>query len=85
LRPGDRQRGIVSAEGSSLSHWAILARAYGIPAVMGVRNIPLEPLGNVENIGDGTQGRIYLRPNPLLRKELERLICNGQDLEENLK
>jgi signal transduction protein with GAF and PtsI domain len=68
-----------------LSHSAILARAYGIPAVMGVRNIPLEPLDNLEIIADGTQGRIYLRPNPLLRKEIERLICKEQDLEENLK
>ena len=85
LAPLDRLRGIISAEGSSLSHSAILARAFGIPAVMGVQNTPLEHLDSQEVIADGTQGRIYLRPNPPLRKEIERLIGEERDLEEDLK
>ena len=34
-------KGVVSARGSSTSHVAILARALGIPAVMGAKNLPV--------------------------------------------
>jgi phosphotransferase system enzyme I (PtsP) len=85
LAPLDRLRGIISEEGSSLSHSAILARALGIPAVMGVQNTPLEHLDSQEVVADGTRGRVYLRPNTHLREEIERLICEERDLEEDLK
>jgi phosphotransferase system enzyme I (PtsP) len=85
LAPLDRLRGIISEEGTSLSHSAILARALGIPAVMGVQNTPLKHLDNQEVVVDGTQGRIYLRPNPQLREEIEHLIYEERDLEEDLK
>jgi phosphotransferase system enzyme I (PtsP) len=85
LAPLDRLRGIISEEGTSLSHSAILARALGIPAVMGVRNTSLEHLDNQEVVVDGTQGHVYLRPNPRLREEIEHLIYEERDLEEDLK
>ena len=42
--PLDCLSGIVSAHGSSSSHVAILAHALGIPAVMGVPNLPVKKL-----------------------------------------
>jgi phosphotransferase system enzyme I (PtsP) len=85
VAPRDRVRGIISAEGSSLSHLAILARALGIPAVMGVGNLPLAQLDSQEIIVDGNLGRVYLQPNPRLRKEIEKLIVAQRDLEEDLQ
>lgn len=85
LAPLDRVRGIVSAKGSSLSHLAILARALGIPAVMGVGNLPLARLDSQEIVVDGNRGHVYLQPNPRLRKEIEGLIVEQRDLEEDLK
>ncbi len=85
LTPLDRLRGIISAESSPQSHLAILARALGIPAVMGLGNIPLEHMDNQEVVADGTQGCVYLRPNHQLREEIERLICEERDHEEDLK
>ncbi|NER00481.1 MAG: pyruvate phosphate dikinase PEP/pyruvate-binding protein, partial [Cyanothece sp. SIO2G6] len=50
--------GIIAEEGGSLSHGAIIAREYGIPAVMNVTNsTQLFKLGQVVHL-DGTTGRI---------------------------
>ena len=38
--PVERLCGVVCAKGSGVSHTAILARALGIPAVMGLRRLP---------------------------------------------
>ena len=45
--PSEKLKGIVSVRGSSNSHVAILARALGIPAVMGAVDLPIF---NMENI-----------------------------------
>lgn len=60
--------GIVSGNGSSLAHAAILARSLGIPAVMGVSDLPLARLDGQELAVDGTAGRVHLRPNPAMRQ-----------------
>ncbi len=65
--------GIVSATGSSSSHVAILARAMGVPAVMGVTDLPVNRLGERELIIDGYRGRVYLSPTASVRAEYERL------------
>jgi phosphotransferase system enzyme I (PtsP) len=62
LAPRDRVRGIISAEGSSLSHLAILARALGVPAVVGVGRTPLEHLDGQEVVADGSRGWPPARP-----------------------
>jgi len=85
LVPLDRVRGIISAEGSSLSHLTILARALGIPAVVGIGHIPLEHLDGQEVVVDGNRGWVYPRPNPSLRQEVERLIREEQGFEHDLK
>ena len=55
--------GVISGTGSSNSHVAILARALGLPAVMGVTGMPLSQLAGKELIVDGYNGQIYLSPH----------------------
>jgi len=84
LVPPGRIRGIISAEGSSLSHVAIIARALGLPAVVGVVDLPLSTLDGQEIIVDGNNGKIYLRPDPALRQAFTSLIEEEQALSESL-
>ncbi|MGJ8677374.1 MAG: phosphoenolpyruvate--protein phosphotransferase [Akkermansiaceae bacterium] len=76
----DRLVGIVSSEGSSLSHTAVLAKALGVPAVVGVRNIRDLPEGE-EVIVDGYQGEVHVFPSPELRAGFQKLI----EFEKSLK
>ena len=72
--PPERLVGIVSASGSSLSHVAILARAMGVPAVMGATQLPVSRMESRELIIDGYRGRVYIAPPPSVRIEYERLV-----------
>ena len=83
--PRERLAGIISAEGSSLSHVAILAHALGIPAVMGVGRIPLGDLDGQEVVVDGTRGTVYLRPVPRIRQAVESLIIEERVIQEDLE
>lgn len=65
--------GILCATGSSSSHVAILARAMGIPAVMGVADAHVEQLEGCELILDGFHGRVHIHPAPSVRTEYQRL------------
>ncbi len=85
LAPRECLRGIISAEGSALSHVVILARALGIPAVVGVGRTPLERLDGQDVVVDGSRGQVYLRPSLQLRAEIERLIHEERVLEKDLQ
>ena len=50
--PSEKLMGIVSIRGSNNSHTAILARAMGVPAVMGLSNIPIAMLNDKEILLD---------------------------------
>ena len=71
--PQERLVGVVSATGSSSSHVAILARAMGVPAVMGVTDLPVGRMESRELVIDGYRGRVYVEPPPSVRSEYERL------------
>jgi phosphotransferase system enzyme I (PtsP) len=77
--------GIVSGDGSSLSHAAILARSLGIPAVMGVRDLPLSHLDGQELVVDGTAGRVYAHPSSGMRRAFETSIENQHAQTETLE
>jgi phosphotransferase system enzyme I (PtsP) len=72
--PAGHLAGVISATGSGSSHAAILARAMGVPAVMGVTDMPVGRMQNRELIVDGYRGRIYVEPEPSVRQEYERLL-----------
>ncbi len=83
--PAKRIAGIISAKGSNSSHVAILARAMGIPAVMGASNVSFGWLDQCEVIADGYQGRIYVQPPPIVRIEYSRLVREESQLKKELK
>jgi phosphocarrier protein FPr len=55
--------GIVTAAGSPLSHGAILARALGIPAVVGAGHDVLVVPDGTTILVDGTEGVVVIDPN----------------------
>lgn len=77
--------GVISVRGSSSSHVAILARAMGVPAVMGVSDIPVNDLQDKEIIVDGFYGQIYVTPNDSLKEEFEGVISEEQKLEKSFE
>ncbi len=83
--PLENLAGIVSASGSSSSHVAILAQALGVPAVMGVQDIPVGRLEGQMVIADGYRGSIYINPSALVRREFQRLQSQESALTEKLR
>ncbi|MES2605723.1 MAG: phosphoenolpyruvate--protein phosphotransferase [Pseudomonadota bacterium] len=77
--------GVVSAEGSAHSHVAILARAMGLPAVMGVNNFPFAELDGQELILDGHNGRVYTNPSDILRARYLEIVREEVQLSEGLE
>ncbi len=63
--------GIVTEQGGSTSHSAILARSYGIPAVLGVNNIMEQAENGDLLIADGSTGALIVSPGEEQQKEYE--------------
>jgi len=82
--PPERLAAIVCLRGSALSHVALLARAMGIPAVMGLGDRPLGRFEGSDIIVDGYQGRVYLNPDPAMREEYQQLIAAEAELSAEL-
>jgi phosphotransferase system, enzyme I, PtsP len=72
--------GIISMKGSSSSHVAILARARGVPAIMGVSDMPVYNLENKSIIIDGYHGQVYVDPSTSLQEEFNQLIKKEREL-----
>ena len=83
--PPDRLCGVVSIRGSRTSHSAILCRALGIPAVMGVTDLPLGRIAGCHLIADGYSGRVYLNPDDNIRREYLRLQREEVELSQELR
>ncbi|MEM6405382.1 MAG: phosphoenolpyruvate--protein phosphotransferase [Pseudomonadota bacterium] len=71
--PRERLVGIISASGTATSHVAILARALGVPAVMGVAGIA--GLQGRTLIIDGHQGRVSVEPTPAMQAEYQQAVA----------
>lgn len=67
-------QGVVSLSGSKNSHAAILARALGIPAIMGISSLPLTSFENQNAILDGYSGELFVNPSDVLQNEYRHLI-----------
>lgn len=83
--PREQLLGVISGSGSSNSHVAILARALGIPTVMGVTGVALSELDGKECIVDGYNGHIYVSPSSNLKKEFRALALEETELEAELE
>ncbi|GGO68326.1 phosphoenolpyruvate--protein phosphotransferase [Bowmanella pacifica] len=78
--PHGKLQGIISMRGSNNSHAAILARAMGLPAVMGVTDVPLSLLGGKEILLDGYSGEVIVSPSQSIRQEFQQLINEEREL-----
>ena len=54
----------MAETGGQLSHSAIVAREYGLPAVVNVKNATRLIREGQAIVVDGGQGRVYLAPQP---------------------
>lgn len=72
--PSHKLVGIVSIEGTPNSHIAIVAKALGIPIVMGAKNLVLDDIDGKELILDAYNAYVYIEPEKNIRKELLKSI-----------
>ncbi len=77
--PKDKLLAVVSLEGAANSHAAILSRAMGIPAVMGVNSNPSLLNGKL-GIVDGYSGEIFVEPLEELLAEYQSLVTEETEL-----
>ena len=82
--PQENLIGLVCSTGSSSSHVAILARALGIPTVMGASKLPVGRVDGREMVVDGYLGRLCLQPSIGVRSEYLRLADEERELSEEL-
>ena len=82
--PPERLAGIVCARGSSSAHVAILARALGVPAVMGAQDLKAARAEGLKVVVDGNQGRAILSPSRALLEEYQRLAREERELNAGL-
>lgn len=82
--PGDRLAGVVSQRGSALSHAAVLTRALGIPAVVGLAALPIGRVDGREAVVDGDQGRVYLQPSPAVAAAYQLRVREAEALAARL-
>ncbi|KPA89525.1 MULTISPECIES: phosphoenolpyruvate--protein phosphotransferase [Pseudomonas] len=76
--------GLVSVLGSGNSHVAILARAMGIPTVMGLVDLPYSKVDGIELIVDGARGEVFTNPGELLRKQYVSVVEEERQLSQGL-
>ena len=78
--PEGKLTGLVSVLGSGNSHVAILARAMGIPTVMGVVDLPYSKVDGIQMIVDGYHGEVYTNPSEVLRKQFAEVVEEEKQL-----
>ncbi|WP_064605846.1 phosphoenolpyruvate--protein phosphotransferase [Photobacterium sp. J15] len=77
--PRDKLAAVVAQEGAANSHAAILSRALGIPAIMGVDFVP-EKVHDSQVIVDGYLGDFLVEPNRHVMAEYTRLLREENEL-----
>jgi phosphoenolpyruvate-protein phosphotransferase len=84
--PRDRLLGFALESGSATAHAAILARAYGIPAVVGVTGLlaalARPELAAAELAVDGRSGEVFIAPDAAAAAELDRRAGVARRAEE---
>jgi len=82
--PEGKLKGLVSVLGSGNSHVAILARAMGIPTVMGLVDLPYSKVDGIEMIVDGARGEVFTNPGEVLRRQYASVVEEERQLSEGL-
>jgi phosphotransferase system, enzyme I, PtsP len=82
--PEGQLLGVVSAKGSNNSHVAILARALGVPTVMGTRGLKMEFLSRRAIVVDGFYGQVHISPPRPVLAQYKRLAQEDQELNQSL-
>jgi len=83
--PRGRLAGLVSVQGSSNSHVAILARAMDIPTVMAAVDLPYTRMDGRPVIVDGYKGTVYSDPGPELLKHYKAIYKEEQEMVKGLE
>ena len=83
--PREKLAGLISVRGSGNSHVAILARAMGVPTVMGAVDLPYAKLQDRELIIDGYNGAVHLNPLPDIRRRFQQVLDEDRALTRDLE
>src|SRR5574344_51329 len=83
--PVDKIAAIVTTEGAMNSHMVIVARALGIPTVVGVTELPINTLDDVEMIVDAHQGRVFINPPRRLRSRYKEIQKEEEQIAKDLR
>lgn len=77
--PKEKLLAVISLEGAANSHAAILSRALGIPAVMGL-TLNLEHVNGRPAIVDGYSGEVFIDPSENLLSQYGELVLEETEL-----
>ncbi|WP_062261790.1 phosphoenolpyruvate--protein phosphotransferase [Endozoicomonas arenosclerae] len=83
--PREKLTGLISIQGSSNSHAAILARALGIPTVMGAVDLPYHKVSGKQLIVDGNLGLVYASPSKELLEHYREVVEEEKEFSEGLE
>lgn len=83
--PREKLAGIISVQGSGNSHVAILARAMGVPTVMGAIDLPYTRLQDQELILDGYHGAVHVNPSADVKRRYESALADDQAVSKDLE
>jgi phosphotransferase system enzyme I (PtsI) len=78
----DRLLGVITEAGGRFSHGAVLARAFGIPCVVGLPNLLSRLEQGMMVAVDGGRGIVQLRPD---REDIEELLARRSSMETRQK
>ncbi|MBQ7190617.1 MAG: phosphoenolpyruvate--protein phosphotransferase [Kiritimatiellae bacterium] len=79
--PKDKILGLVTEKGSLTSHSTLLARALGIPAVVGVPNCLNEINPGDEVLLDGVSGKVIHNPGDSERKAFAKVVSHAKSFQ----
>ena len=80
----DKIRGMIIESHEANSHSVIMARALGIPALIGVKGAVSRIQPDMELILDANSGSVYLNPAAAIREEYQRLEEDRRQEQEQL-
>jgi phosphotransferase system enzyme I (PtsP) len=83
--PRAQLAGLISVRGSGNSHVAILARAMGVPTVMGAMDLPWTRVRDMPVVVDGYGGVVHLNPSEELLNRYRALVDEDRALARDLE